>query len=65
LCEFKVYLRKGLEEEVIAEDIVYARKSEGKLIVKNILGGQVSVENVDIVEVDVRAERLVLNKTNP
>jgi predicted RNA-binding protein len=61
MCEFKVYLKKEGHEETVAEDILYAKKTDGKIILKPILGNQVTVDNAEIIEVDVRAERLILS----
>ncbi len=47
-------------EEFVAEDIVYAKNDNNLIILKDVLGSQVKVDNVGILEVDVRAERLVL-----
>jgi len=60
MCEFKVYLKKEDKEDTVAEDIVYAKTDQGSVILKTILGNQVTIHNSDIVEVDVEAERLVL-----
>jgi predicted RNA-binding protein len=61
MCEFKVYLKKENKEETVAEDIVYAKNSEGSVVLKTILGNQITIDNADIIEVDVEAERLVLS----
>lgn len=60
MCEFKVYLQKEDKEDTVAEDIVYAKKNQGSIILKTILGNQITIDNSDIIEVDVEAERLVL-----
>ena len=63
MCEFKVYLKNENKEEIVAEDIVYAKNTGGSVVLKTILGNQVTIDNVDIIEVDVEAERLVLHHT--
>jgi predicted RNA-binding protein len=60
VCEFKVFMVKGEDEAVIAEDIVYAKSENGSIILKGILGEPVTVKNASILEVDVGAERLLL-----
>jgi len=64
MCEFTVYLKKDNKEEVVAEDILYAKNTEGKVVLKPILGNQVIIDNAIIIEVDVEAERLVLSPHN-
>ncbi len=61
MCEFKVYLKKDNQEEIVAEDILYAKNTEGKVTLRPILGNQVTIDNAEIIEVDVEAERLVLS----
>lgn len=60
MCEFKVYIKKNGHENVVAEDIVYAKAENGSIILKGVLGDPVKVANATILEVDVEAERLVL-----
>lgn len=60
MCEFKVYLKTEDKEVTVAEDIVYAKTDKGSVILRGILGNQATINNSDIVEVDVEAERLVL-----
>tara|TARA_B100000315_G_C14272760_1_gene449421 strand:- start:224 stop:436 length:213 start_codon:yes stop_codon:yes gene_type:complete len=64
MCEFTVYLKKDNKEEVVAEDILYAKNTEGKVVLKPILGNQVVIDNAIIIEVDVESERLVLSPHN-
>jgi|ETNmetMinimDraft_13_1059891.scaffolds.fasta_scaffold140713_1 predicted RNA-binding protein len=60
MCEFKVYLKSENKEETVAEDIVYVKDEGSSVVLKTILGNKVTIDHVDIVEVDVEAERLVL-----
>jgi predicted RNA-binding protein len=60
VCEFKVFLKKDDREDAVAEDIVYAKVENGSIVLKDVLGNSVKVENATILEVDVEAERLVL-----
>jgi len=56
MCEFTVLL----QDKIVFRDAVYARMDENKVIVRSILGVSKSFENCTIQEVDVQAERLVL-----
>lgn len=60
MCEFRVFLQKGGQIEVVAEDIVYAKTEDGSIVLKNVLGAPVKIDDVSIFEVDVEAERLIL-----
>ena len=57
MCEFKVLL-KG---KTVFKDAIYAKTDEGKVTVKDVIGGSKTFENCKIVEVDVSSERLVLS----
>lgn len=60
MCEFRVFLKKKDREEMVAEDIVYAKVERNSIVLKGVLRNEVRVDNVKILEVDVEAERLVL-----
>jgi predicted RNA-binding protein len=60
VCEFRVFLRKNGQDDVVAEDIVYAKVEAGSIVLKNVLGAPVKIDDVSILEVDVETERLVL-----
>lgn len=60
MCEFRVFLKKEDQEETVAEDIVYAKAGNRSIVLKNVLGNQVRIDDAEILEVDVEAERLVL-----
>ncbi|MBI2936606.1 MAG: CooT family nickel-binding protein [Thaumarchaeota archaeon] len=64
MCEFKVFVKKRRGNvEVVAEDIVYAKAEGSSIILKDVLGNSVKVENAAVLEVDVEAERLILAET--
>ncbi len=61
MCEFKVSVKKrNGHEEAVAEDIVYAKAEASSIILKDVLGNSVRVENAAVLEVDVEAEQLIL-----
>ncbi|MEE9585976.1 MAG: CooT family nickel-binding protein [Nitrososphaerales archaeon] len=60
MCEFKVLLKTEAQEETVAEDIVYAKTGHGSVVLRGVLGNQETINGVDILEIDVNAERLVL-----
>ncbi|MGQ9718452.1 MAG: CooT family nickel-binding protein [Nitrososphaerales archaeon] len=61
LCEFKVFSKRGEEEQEVAEDIVYAKASDEYVLLRDILGGAIKVPGVVIEEVDVGSEVLKLS----
>ena len=58
MCEFKVFLG----DEEIMRDVIYAREEGGKVILRDVLGETKIVEGAKILEVDVSAVRLLLEK---
>ena len=58
MCEFKVYL----DGNRVMEDVVYAEVSEGRVILRDVIGDSRTFEGVAIVEVNVPATRLVLER---
>ena len=56
MCEFSVYL----DEKKVFEDAIFCRVSNGKLLLKDILGQTKEFANCYIVEVDVTKEKLML-----
>ena len=58
MCEFKVFL----DGNQVAEDIIYAKQEEGKVIIRDIIGTPKTFEDVEINEVNVFSTRLVLRK---
>jgi len=57
MCEFKVIV----DGEVVFEDAIYARKDGDRVIVRDIVGESKEFMNHEILEVDVKSTRLVLN----
>jgi len=60
LCEFRVFLKKKNGEEMVSDDIIYAKVKDSSIVLRGILGNEVTVDNASILEVDVSAERLIL-----
>ena len=60
MCEFKVFL-KG---EKVAEDVVYAMQEKGKVTLKDIIGRSLTIDDVEIQEVDVMLTSLLLVQKN-
>lgn len=58
MCEFKVYL----DGDRVMEDVVYAEVSGGRVILRDVIGDSRMFEGVAIVEVNVPATRLVLER---
>ena len=56
MCEFKVLLNG----EQVFEDAVFCRVQDGGLLLKDILGQSKQLSNCHVVEVNVAAERIVL-----
>ena len=59
MCEFKVYLGG----ERVMEDVVYAEASDDGVTLRDILGESKTFRGTVIVEVNVPATRLVLERT--
>jgi len=57
MCEFKVFL-DGLK---VAEDVVYVKQENGRLILRDIIGNTHTLDDAEIIEVDVLSTRLVLS----
>ena len=58
MCEFKAVL----DGKKIFEDVVYCGVKDGILQLRDILGQTKQIPNCHIVEVNVTAERLVLER---
>jgi predicted RNA-binding protein len=59
MCEFKVIL----DGKTVFKDVVYAKKENDRIIVKDVLGKSKEFLNCKIVEVDVNSTRLVLSSS--
>lgn len=62
MCEFVVYLvKKGSKEkEVVARNIIKAKKKNGKTILMDASGNVTPVEHVSIEVVDTLMQELIL-----
>lgn len=60
MCEFDVTLKDEGESSKVTDGIVYAKAEKGSIVLRNILGQEVRVDESAIEEVDVDAEKLVL-----
>lgn len=58
MCEFKVLL----EGKKIIKDVIYARQHEGGIILRDIIGNEMHVEDAEIIEVSVFSTELILRK---
>ena len=58
MCEFKVFL----DDEKVAEDIVYARVEGDKVTIRDILGRPMVFEGVKLDEVNVMTTKLTLTR---
>ncbi len=59
MCEFKVILNG----KTVFKDVVYAKKENDRIIVKDVLGKSKEFKDCKIVEVDVNSTRLVLSSS--
>ena len=58
MCEFKVLL----EDKEIMKDVIYARQKEGGIILRDIIGDEMRVDDAEIIEINVFSTKLVLRK---
>jgi predicted RNA-binding protein len=58
MCEFKVLL----EGREIMRDVIYAQQKGGDVIIKDIIGKEMLVEEAKIIEVNVFSTKLILEK---
>ena len=61
MCELKVIV----EEEVAFENVIYAKATENKVVVRDVLGKSMEFKNHQIIEVNISKEQLVLSPTKP
>jgi predicted RNA-binding protein len=59
MCEFKVFL----EGKEVFQDVIYVKMEGNNLILRDVMGVTRNVPNSKIVEIDVSAERLVLERS--
>ncbi len=58
MCEFKAFLGG----EKVMEDVIYAEAKGGSVTLRDVIGDSRTFEDVVIVEVNVPATRLVLER---
>lgn len=58
MCEFRVIL----DGEEVFKDVIYVKAEDGRVLVRDVVGGAMIFENCRIVEVDVNNTRLVLSR---
>lgn len=61
MCESNAYLKKGDDEQLLLEDVTYVRPKDGQVVMSSLFGDEVTVDG-DIVEIDLMAHRIVLEK---
>lgn len=61
MCESNAYLKKDDGEELLLEDVTYVRPKDGRIVMSSLFGDEVTVDG-DIVEIDLMAHRIVLEK---
>lgn len=59
MCEFKAIL----DGKTVFKDVVYAKKENDGVILKDVLGKSKEYRNCRIIEVDVNSTRLVLSSS--
>jgi len=59
MCELKVII----DEEVVFENVVYAKTVENNVVVKDIMGNSKTFKNHTITEVNIPKALLVLSPT--
>jgi predicted RNA-binding protein len=59
MCELKVII----ENQVAFENVIYAKATENKVVVKDVLGKPMEFKNHTITEVNITKEQLVLSPT--
>jgi len=62
MCEFTVYLEENGEKKKIADNVVKARRREGKVILTNASGTISKVEGATIEIVDTLMQELILKR---
>ncbi|MBS7643921.1 CooT family nickel-binding protein [Candidatus Bathyarchaeota archaeon] len=62
MCEFSVYLKAGIREEKIAEDITSVKLEDGVLVLRDVLGTTKNVNNAIIGDLNVDKEVMHLRQ---
>lgn len=61
MCESSAYLKKDDGEELLLEDVTYVRPKDGQIVMSSLFGDEVIVD-ADIIEIDLMAHKIVLQK---
>jgi len=62
VCEFSVYLKVGLKEEKIAEDITSVKLENGVLVLRDVLGATKNITNAIVGDLNVDKEVMRLRQ---
>jgi predicted RNA-binding protein len=63
MCEFSVYLvADGSEKQLVAKNIVAARRKEGKVLLMDAFGSITPVEGASIEEANTFTQEMLLKK---
>ncbi|MEE9594053.1 MAG: CooT family nickel-binding protein [Candidatus Hydrothermarchaeales archaeon] len=62
MCESKVYIRDGANDEKIADEALTVLEEGNSVIVMNLFGERVRIEDARIVEVDARKHVIYLQR---
>ena len=63
MCEFSVYLvADGAEKQLVAKNIVAARRKEGKVLLMGAFGSITPVEGASIEEANTFTQEMLLKK---
>lgn len=58
MCELKVFL----DGDVVFRDVIYAKNDGNKIILKDVLGITKTLDDCQILEVNIGSESLILTK---
>ncbi|AEB68677.1 MULTISPECIES: CooT family nickel-binding protein [Methanothrix] len=66
MCEFTVYLLgdNQKDRQMMAKDILVARRKEGKVLLMDAFGSITPVENATIEEVNTLSQEMILKRMN-
>lgn len=63
MCEFSVYLvADGAEKQLVAKNIVAARRKEGKVLLMDAFGSITPMEGASIEEANTFTQEMLLKK---
>ena len=66
MCEFTVYLLgdNPKDRQMMAKDILVARRKEGKVLLMDAFGSITPVENATIEEANTLSQEMILKRMN-